>query len=142
MGGFFDAPAKQTELEASEKLISEPGFWDDQESAQKVVQQRSRIEKALARQNGFETGVSDAEVLFEFAAEDPEVDLVDDYWLSFVLSHYLGVRLIKIKADHALRVTPSADNKDVAMFHNPEVHNERVRFYVRHMRAGWPRPQP
>ncbi len=70
MGGFFDAPAKQAELEKSEKLISEPGFWDDQENAQKVVQQRSRIERALKQQQGFETGVSDAEVLFEFAVED------------------------------------------------------------------------
>ena len=72
LGGFFDAPAKQKELEESEKLISEPGFWDDQERAQKVVQQRSRIERALKQQAGFETGVSDAEVLFEFAAEDPD----------------------------------------------------------------------
>src|SRR5213592_3890037 len=31
---------------------------------------RSRIEKALQQQKNFETGVSDAEVLFEFAAED------------------------------------------------------------------------
>lgn len=72
MGGFFDAPAKRAELEKSEKLISEPGFWDDQERAQKVVQQRSRIEKALEQQKNFETGVSDAEVLFEFAASDAE----------------------------------------------------------------------
>ena len=72
MGGFFDAPAKHRELDESEKLISAPGFWDDQESAQKVVQQRSRIEKALARQQAFEAGVSDAEVLFEFAAEDED----------------------------------------------------------------------
>ena len=72
LGGFFDAPAKQRELDESEKLISTPGFWDDQESAQKVVQMRSRIEKALARQTAFEAGVSDAEVLFEFAAEDAD----------------------------------------------------------------------
>lgn len=72
MGGFFDAPAEQRELDKSEKLISTPGFWDDQESAQKVVQMRSRIEKALNRQAAFEAGVSDAEVLFEFAAEDAD----------------------------------------------------------------------
>ena len=72
LGGFFDAPQKQKELEESEKLISAPGFWADQEEAQKVVQQRSRIERALKQQEGFETGVSDAEVLFEFAAEDPD----------------------------------------------------------------------
>ena len=72
LGGFFDAPAKRRELEESEKSISEPGFWDDQEQAQKVVQQRSRIERALKQQAGFETGVSDAEILFEFAIEDPD----------------------------------------------------------------------
>ncbi|MBK7393933.1 MAG: peptide chain release factor 2 [Chloracidobacterium sp.] len=72
LGGIFDAPAKQLELDDSEKLISAPGFWDDQESAQKVVQMRSRIERALNQQKAFETGVSDAEVLFEFAAEDAD----------------------------------------------------------------------
>ncbi len=72
MGGFFDAPAKRAELEKSEKLISEPGFWDDQEQAQKIVQQRSLIEKALEQQKNFETGVSDADVLFEFAASDAD----------------------------------------------------------------------
>jgi peptide chain release factor 2 len=72
LGGFFDAPAKLAELEKTESLISEPGFWDDQEKAQKVMGQRSRIEKALQQQKDFETGVSDAEVLFEFASEDPD----------------------------------------------------------------------
>ena len=72
MGGFFDAPKKRDELEASEKVISEPGFWDDQEKAQKVVQQRSRIERALKQQADFETGVSDAGVLFEFAVDDAD----------------------------------------------------------------------
>lgn len=72
MGGFFDAPAKRAELEKLEVQISAPGFWDDQEQAQKIVQQRSRVEKALERQRNFETSVSDAEVLFEFAAEDAD----------------------------------------------------------------------
>ena len=47
-----------------------PEFWNDQGQAQKIVQQRSRIEKALAQQEAFETAVSDAEVLFEFAESD------------------------------------------------------------------------
>ena len=72
MGGFFDAPRKKAELEKIEKQISDPGFWDDSESAQKVMGRRSRIERALQRQKDFETGVSDAEVLFEFAAADAD----------------------------------------------------------------------
>ena len=70
LGGFFDAPAKQKELEQLGAQISAPEFWNDQERAQKAVKQRSRIEKALSQQENFETAVSDAEVLFEFAQTD------------------------------------------------------------------------
>lgn len=70
MGGFFDAPRKRQELENLEKQISEPDFWNDSEKAQKIVQHRARLEKALDRQEGFETAVSDAEVLIEFAESD------------------------------------------------------------------------
>ena len=48
------------------------GFWDDSEKAQKVMAQRSRIERALQKQKDFETSVSDAEVLFEFAESDAD----------------------------------------------------------------------
>ena len=70
MGGFFDADSKRKELEKLEAKISDPEFWNDSEAAQKIVQQRSRLEKALNQQESFETGVSDAEVLFEFAETD------------------------------------------------------------------------
>ena len=72
MGGFFDAPGKEAQLEKLEAQISDPDFWNDSDKAQKVMGQRSRIEKALQQQKDFETGVSDAEVLFEFAAEDAD----------------------------------------------------------------------
>ena len=70
LGGFFDQPKKRAELEKSEAQIAAPEFWNDSERAQKIVQQRSRIEKALSQQKNFETAVSDAEVLFEFAETD------------------------------------------------------------------------
>ncbi len=71
MGGFFDRPSKEAEFATLEKQITQPGFWDDQEAAQKIVQRRSRIEKSLQQHDGFETAVSDAEVLIEFSADDP-----------------------------------------------------------------------
>lgn len=72
MGGFFDRPGKEKELEKLEAQISEPDFWNDSDKAQKVMAVRSRLEKALQRQKDFETGVSDAEVLFEFAESDAD----------------------------------------------------------------------
>ncbi len=70
MGGFFDAPEKRRELEKLETQIAEPDFWNEQEKAQKIVQQRSRLERIINRQESFESNVSDAEVLFEFAETD------------------------------------------------------------------------
>jgi peptide chain release factor 2 len=72
LGGFFDRPGKEKELEKLEVQVSEPDFWNDSEKAQKVMAVRSRLEKALEQQKNFETGVSDAEVLFEFAETDAE----------------------------------------------------------------------
>ncbi|MEO8073991.1 MAG: peptide chain release factor 2 [Acidobacteriota bacterium] len=72
LGGFFDAPTKRARVDVLEKRISAPDFWDDSEKAQKIVQERSRLERALDGQEKFETAVSDAEVLFEFAETDAE----------------------------------------------------------------------
>jgi peptide chain release factor 2 len=69
-GGFFDVPAKRAELRRIEALASAPDFWNDQEAAQKLMSERSRLERAVARQEGFESSMEDAGVLFEFVEED------------------------------------------------------------------------
>ena len=69
-GGFFDVPARRNELNKIEASASAPDFWSDQEAAQKQLQDRSRLEKKIERQEHFESQVADAEVLFEFAEED------------------------------------------------------------------------
>jgi peptide chain release factor 2 len=71
-GGFFDVPAKRGELKRIEGLASAPDFWSDQEEAQKLMGERSRLEKSVARHEKFESEVSDASVLFEFAEEDAD----------------------------------------------------------------------
>lgn len=70
MGGCFDVASKQKELDILESQIGEPNFWNNQETAQKVVKHKSRLERAINRQNSFEASVSDAEILFEFAETD------------------------------------------------------------------------
>jgi len=69
-GGFFDVPARREELNKIEAQASTPDFWNDQAGAQKLLQNRSRLEKEIERQEHFESEVADAEVLFEFAEED------------------------------------------------------------------------
>ena len=69
-GGFFDVPARREELNRIVALESTPDFWSDQEAAQKLTKDRSRLEKKIERQEYFESQIADAEVLFEFAEED------------------------------------------------------------------------
>ncbi|MBV9211046.1 MAG: peptide chain release factor 2 [Acidobacteria bacterium] len=69
-GGFFDVAAKRKELSRIEEQASAQDFWNDQEAAQKLLQQRSKLERTVARQEEFESSIADASVLFEFAEED------------------------------------------------------------------------
>src|SRR5262245_65896597 len=69
-GGFFDVPARRDELNKIEQQASAPDFWNDQEAAQKLLQDRSRLEKKIERQGHFQSQIDDAGVLFEFAEED------------------------------------------------------------------------
>jgi peptide chain release factor 2 len=72
LGGFFDVAAKRAELSRIEAAASAPDFWNDQEAAQKLLQQRSRTETVVKRQERFEASIADAHVLLEFAEEDEE----------------------------------------------------------------------
>jgi hypothetical protein len=66
--------------------------------------------------------------------------LIDDYWLSFVFSYFLRVPIWKIKADDILTFTECADDPQIALYHNPKVTEQRINFYIYHMRKGWPFP--
>jgi peptide chain release factor 2 len=88
-GGFFDVPARRAELEKIEAQASAPDFWLNQETAQQLLQKRSRLERIIERQGKFEAEISDAGVLFEFAAED-EASLNELRQLVGRLEHEVG----------------------------------------------------
>mmetsp|Transcript_22531 Transcript_22531/g.31374 ORF Transcript_22531/g.31374 Transcript_22531/m.31374 type:complete len:735 (-) Transcript_22531:1831-4035(-) len=73
---------------------------------------------------------------------DPNFILVDDYWLSYVLSHRMKVPIWKVKSDHIFHSTPCADDESIALYHNPKVRHARIQFYIYHMRQGWPFSSP
>ncbi|MFI7453484.1 glycosyltransferase [Nonomuraea sp. NPDC049714] len=74
--------------------------------------------------------------------EHPDYILVDDYWLSYVLSHLCRGRIWKIKADDVFAYDPSAEDARIAMFQSSRVREQRVNLYLFHMRQGWPFPVP
>jgi dTDP-4-amino-4,6-dideoxygalactose transaminase len=64
--------------------------------------------------------------------------LVDDYWFSFVLSHHLHVDLWKVQGNDIISFDDSADDPTIALSKQSVVQQQRIKFYLKHMRAGWP----
>ena len=58
--------------------------------------------------------------------------------MSFVIGHGLRKPVCKIQAGDVLSFTPSSDDPRVAMYHSPAVNEQRINFYIHHMREGWP----
>jgi hypothetical protein len=73
---------------------------------------------------------------------DPTFALVDDYWMSFVLSHSFGRKLRKLSlagtAEDVLRRTEDSDEVGLALHTRPEVQDARLRLYLHHMLRKWP----
>ena len=73
-----------------EARASAPDFWNDQEAAQKLLQDRSRLEKKIDRQEHFQSQIADGEVLFEFAEEDETGSIKELRSLIELLEHDLS----------------------------------------------------
>jgi peptide chain release factor 2 len=66
----FDPPALEHRLAELEQALNEPGFWSDQERAQKISTEHSRVAKRLAMYRNLTTEYEDAASLLEL---DPEM---------------------------------------------------------------------
>lgn len=58
--------------------VSQPGFWDHPEEAQKLLQEKKQIESKLKHYESLATKLEDIDVMFELAKEDPDADLDDE----------------------------------------------------------------
>ena len=70
-GGIFDAARKSERLAELDHVSSQPEFWNDQETAQTMLKERTMLKTLLDKLSKIETLLDDVEVLCEFAEEDP-----------------------------------------------------------------------
>ena len=73
-GGSFDAGARQRQLDDLQPLISDPGFWSDQDRSSKTLQQRARLEETLALDRRIAHQLEDAQALVDLAREGEPVE--------------------------------------------------------------------
>ena len=69
---FLDVPAKQKRIAELEVKMSEQGFWDSQQAAQKVIQESNQHKNVVNPQVAFARKLDDAKTLAELITETPE----------------------------------------------------------------------
>ncbi|MBS1826971.1 MAG: peptide chain release factor 2 [Acidobacteria bacterium] len=70
---YLDAPGKRKQFEIIDQKVSHPDFWNNPEQSQKVMQERKRLEEALASDAQITAMTSDIDTLFELANEGESV---------------------------------------------------------------------
>jgi peptide chain release factor 2 len=73
-GTGFDLPAKQTELHALEQKMSQPSFWDNQETAQATVTRLSALKAIIEPVKAALVSAKDLQELFDMAVEENDAE--------------------------------------------------------------------
>ena len=70
LGNDLNVEGKEAEISKLEAVTSEPGFWDDQEKAQKTLQKITSLKNSVEEYSNLNDGFDDLEVLLEMALEE------------------------------------------------------------------------
>ncbi|HXX70666.1 MAG TPA: peptide chain release factor 2 [Candidatus Acidoferrum sp.] len=69
---MFDAASAQKQLAAIEEKVSDPNFWQDQEKAQSVLQERKQLEDRVNAEKTLTSKVSDLDTYFHLVQEETD----------------------------------------------------------------------
>jgi len=67
---FIDIGKNKKEIESLEEKTKDPNFWDDQESANKIIKKINNIRKRIEPWEQFDKEVEDLVVLYEMSVEE------------------------------------------------------------------------
>lgn len=73
-GGIFDFENKSQRLEEVNGLLEDPKIWDDNAKSQKLGKEKRELEMVVNTLIGVESGLKDAQELFEMAREENDDD--------------------------------------------------------------------
>ncbi|HEY7825655.1 MAG TPA: PCRF domain-containing protein, partial [Candidatus Acidoferrales bacterium] len=71
-GVIFDAGAARAQIAALEVKISDPNFWNDQSTAQSLLQQRKQLEERVNAETSLASRASDLDTYIHLAQEESD----------------------------------------------------------------------
>ena len=74
----FDVPALKARQQDLEQLASQPGFWDDQQQAQKQMRQLDEVKEQLAQLECWRAAVDDARATLELQEIEADTELLEE----------------------------------------------------------------
>ncbi|MGH9683956.1 MAG: peptide chain release factor 2 [Candidatus Acidiferrales bacterium] len=74
---YLDAAAARKQLATLEEKISDPNFWQDQEKAQALLQERKQLEERVNAEKSLDGKMSDVDTYFHLAEEEAHGDQRD-----------------------------------------------------------------
>jgi peptide chain release factor 2 len=78
LGGLFDLDANKQKISELETQMTAPNFWDDQNHAQKIINETNTIKSSIEAFEKMEEQLDNVEVLYELVREENDQDLHDE----------------------------------------------------------------
>lgn len=78
LAGVYNIEASKERIAELQETAAEPGFWDDLEKSQKVLQETRTLEGKLEKYSKMRAAADDIEVMIEMAAEEDDESMVDE----------------------------------------------------------------
>ena len=73
-GGTFDLEAKGKRIKELERLAADPTFWEDQDRARTLLQEKSELEREVRFFDETRASIEEAEVLLDLSREEEDAE--------------------------------------------------------------------
>ena len=77
-GGLFDFDSLNEGIAINEQKMAEPGFWDNQEQAQSLINDTNRMKEKSENFKQLEAKFDDAQTALELLKADPDPELSEE----------------------------------------------------------------
>ncbi|WP_420796969.1 peptide chain release factor 2 [Alkalihalobacterium alkalinitrilicum] len=76
--GSLDLEAKETRMEELDERMSEPDFWNDQDTAQQIINESNALKEMVVTYKELQEKYDDLEVTYELAKEEDDESFKDE----------------------------------------------------------------